>query len=286
VQEKGVAPATIVIPPNELDGQEPHPLAAKAMLDADVVFTPVTRSITHSTAVKEALGNGARVLSLTKFEDEQLYKGGIHADFLKEKPHCDAMAERFGRASDLHLTTPGGTDLKLSVRGRPGNSHPCVAHERGQFTAIINIEANVAPVEGTAEGTIVVDGSVSNFDIGPVKRAITLKVSNGRIVDIDGGGEARVIAKILEDLGSEDSYNIAQVAVGMNPKCLDFNGWFLNEHGVYGSAHIGIGTSENLGGSLRAPLHFDVMMRAPTLILDGEAVVEDGRILVTARELR
>lgn len=62
----------------------------------------------------------------------------------------------------------------------------------------------------------------------------------------------------------------------MNPECEEFNGWFLNDHGRYGNVHFGIGTSSNLGGTTRAPVHFDAMMGDPTLELDGEVVVKDG----------
>ena len=53
-------------------------------------------------------------------------------------------------------------------------------------------------------------------------------------------------------------------------------GWFSNEHGKYGNVHLGIGTSSNLGGTTRAPVHFDAMMGEATLELDGEVVVGDG----------
>src|SRR5690606_29177899 len=128
----------------------------------------------------------------------QLVRGGILADFEKEKVVCDAFAERFGRASRLHLTSAGGTDLKLDIAGRPGNSHPCVARNPGEFTAIVNIEANVAPVEGSANGVIVVDGSIPNFDIGPVRQPITLQVAGGRVTKITGGLEASVLSRLLK----------------------------------------------------------------------------------------
>lgn len=41
-------------------------------------------------------------------------------------------------------------------------------------------------------------------------------------------------------------YNIAEMGVGLNPQCR-FMGFMLEDEGVYGSAHIGIGTSITLG---------------------------------------
>ena len=280
VYERGPKPIVIAFPPNELDGQEPPPLVARAMKEADVIFTPVRRSISHSAAVREALENGARVVSLTAFTKEQLYTGGIRADFLKEKARCDRAAQMFTQARQLHLTSRGGTNLRVDISGRRGNSHACVVRNPGEFTAVPNIEANVAPVEGSAEGVVVVDGSIPNFDIGLVTEPIRLTVRSGRIVDIAGGRQARTLDRILRSLGSEAAYNIAQVAVGLNPECKEVTGVFLNDHGAWGRVHIGIGTSENLGGATRAPIHFDVVIESPTLLLDGKPLVKDGEVLL------
>lgn len=37
---------------------------------------------------------------------------------------------------------------------------------------------------------------------------------------------------------------------------------------------MGLGTSSNLGGTTRAPVHFDAMLSNPTLELHGEVVLE------------
>ncbi len=54
----------------------------------------------------------------------------------------------------------------------------------------------------------------------------------------------------------------------------------LNNEGVNGTVHIGIGTSANLGGSVSAKTHFDAVARTPTVWIDEELVLSDGEILV------
>src|SRR5690606_3710564 len=156
-----------------------------------------------SRAVHEALRLGKRVLSLPKFQEEQLWRGGIHADFDAQKVQCDRMAEAFSNAETAELTTPAGTHLRFDLRGRPGNSHPCIARNPGEFTALINIEANVAPNETATEGRLVVDGSIPNFDIGTIGTPIEMEVREGRIVSIRGGREAHTLRRILESLGDD-----------------------------------------------------------------------------------
>jgi 2,5-dihydroxypyridine 5,6-dioxygenase len=44
--------------------------------------------------------------------------------------------------------------------------------------------------------------------------------------------------------------------------------------------HIGIGTSTNLGGTVKAATHFDAVMSRPTLPVDGEILIQDGVVLL------
>jgi 2,5-dihydroxypyridine 5,6-dioxygenase len=278
----GIEPLVTVMAPNELDGQEPHPLAAALMTSGqvDVLIMMVTRSIGHSRAATTALKKGARSISMTKFEPEQFYRGGLLADFEAQKPQCDEMARRLSEAKSAHLTTPAGTDIRFDLAGRRANSHSGIVRKPGDATALVHIEANISPNEGLSQGRVVVDGSIPNFDIGVIHAPIELQVVGGKVVSIGGGAQADTLRRVLSRNPGENIYNIAQLAVGLNPECIAFNGWFSNEHGVYGSCHIGIGTSESIGGTVRANLHFDVMMSAPTLTLDGVAVIRDGEVLV------
>jgi len=277
-----VDPVIISMSPNELDGQEPAPLVAELMTSGkvDVLFMIVTRSIGHSRAAIEAVRRGARSISMTKFEEEQFYRGGLLADFAAQKPQCDAVAARLGSAKVARLTSRAGTDITFNLEGRKGNSHSGIVREPGEVTALVHIEANISPNEGTAEGRVIVDGSIPNFDMGVIRQPIELIVEKGNVVSISGGPQADTLRRILARNEGEGIYNIAQLAVGLNPECIAFKGQFSNDHGVYGSCHIGIGTSETIGGAIRADLHFDVMLQSPTLTLDGVDIVRDGNVLV------
>ncbi|THE65971.1 hypothetical protein D8Y22_04665 [Salinadaptatus halalkaliphilus] len=262
--------------PREYDGNEPEESVAAAMLEADVIITPVHRSITHSEAAAKATENGARLISMVKFTDEQLIRGGLYADYEGMREHCEEMGRKFGEASEARITTPQGTDVTVGLEGQDGNAHPGIADEPGAFTALVHIEANIAPVEGTTEGTVVFDGAIPNLDIGVLEEPVVMEMEDGAVTSVEGGTEAKTIERVWNEHDDPAVYNIAQLAVGMNPECPDFNGWFSNDHGRYGNVHFGIGTSSNLGGTTRAPVHFDAMMAEPTLELDGEVVLEDG----------
>ena len=273
------AAASIVIPPaRSIDNEEPGPAVAAALLAADVVFLPVTLAMAHTRAVRQAIRAGARVLSMTAFTERMMHEGGLFTDFRARQPLCRALAERLTEGGRLRVTNPAGTDLAMSLEGVTGNSHACLLDGPG-FSAVPNIEANCAPAQGTAEGVFVCDGSIPYYGVGPVREPVTFRISDGFVTAIDGGDQAAFLADLLARQDDPWVYNLAQFAFGLNPDCTGFTGEMLNDEGVNGTVHIGIGTSANLGGSVSAKTHFDAVARTPTVWIDGEMVLLGGEIV-------
>jgi leucyl aminopeptidase (aminopeptidase T) len=97
---------------------------------------------------------------------------------------------------------------------------------------------------------------------------------------IEGGNQAGFLRDLLARQNDKWVYNIAQFAIGLNPECREFTGEMLNDEGVNGTIHIGIGTSSSLGGVVQAKTHFDAIIRKPSVWLDSEEVIRDGEILL------
>jgi 2,5-dihydroxypyridine 5,6-dioxygenase len=271
---------TTVMQPVAVDGDEPPAIVAAALLAADVALLPVSYSISHSTATRNALKKGTRVLSLPATTPDQLVRGGAVADFEAASPAVRRMGDLLTAASTAHLTSPAGTDCTFDLRGRSGNAHDCILDRPGKFSAFPNIEANISPVDGTTEGTIVFDGSIPNLRIGPLRNPVVCTVRKGYIAKVEGGHEADMIRKVWAEMGDAAVYNIAQLAIGMNPAIPLLTGVWAQDHGAYGTVHIGIGTSANIGGTTKAACHFDGMMYRPTLKLDGKSVLEGGALRI------
>lgn len=270
--ERGAETVLLVMEPRAKAGQEPPDAIAHAIRHSDVVLCPVGRSITHTYAVKEAAKAGARILVMTDFTDETLVRGGIEADFKAVKPVCKGMAEAFAMGNSLHIQSPGGTDLRVDISGRRGNALYCIV-EPGEFSTVPTVEANVSPVEGSASGRIVADASIPYLGIGLLDEPVIADVSEGYITSIRGGKQAATLLRDLESHGDRNCFNIAEVGLGLNPKCRMI-GVMLEDEGVVGSAHIGIGTSIQLGGTIKAPMHYDLLMWNPTITIDGKIVFE------------
>jgi leucyl aminopeptidase (aminopeptidase T) len=274
----GAEPILTYIVPRKNDGQEPPKAVADAMKRAGVFLAPVSKSITHTSAVKEAVGAGARGLMLTQFREDMLIHGGIEADFESIAPVCKGLARTFEEGKHLRLTTQRGTDFETSIEGRPGNALTCLV-KPGQFSPVPNVEANVSPVEGTASGRLVVDASIPYIDIGVLTEPMDVRVENGVIQSIEGGKQADTLTDNLSSFDDPLVYNIAEVGLGLNPYSR-LTGCMLDDEGVLKTLHIGIGTNITLGGNVKASCHYDLLMWNPTVSIDGVVVVEQGELRI------
>ncbi len=276
--ERGAETVLSVMKPRKRAGQEPPQCIAEGMKHSDVVLIPVSYSVTHTHAVKNAAANGARLLAMTEFTEEMLISGGIEGNFQELKVTCKAVADAFAKGNRVHLTSKGGTDLWMDITGRPGNALYCVV-EPGEFSPIPNVEANASPLEGSANGIIVTDASIPYLGIGVLEEPVVAEVKDGFITKITGGRQADILRADLESHGDRNSFNIAEIGVGLNPKC-KMCGIMLEDEGVLNTAHIGIGTNITLGGKIKAPCHYDLLMWNPRVEVDGKVILDCDKVLV------
>jgi leucyl aminopeptidase (aminopeptidase T) len=263
------------IPPLRMHGEEPPHDAARRMLAADVVFGATAFSLAHARARGAATDRGARYLSLPDLTPERLASSAlVDVDFRALTPVADAYAARLGDGRALHLTSRAGTDLRCVIAGRPGNAAPGWTDAPGGLASPPDAEANVPPVEDGTEGVIVVDGSIPHPDFGLLDAPIELVVRGGRVVDVAGPRAAPLRALLAADPANAV---VAEIGLGLNPRAR-LTGAMLEDEGCAGTVHVGIGGNTGLGGANAAPFHLDHVLRAPTLDVDGERLVDAGRL--------
>lgn len=277
-KEKGAEPVIAIIDQRHSDSTEPPRPVAEAMKAADVIFSAVSISITHTQAVKDAVAGGARAIALSAVTEEMLVSGGLEADFDQVKVACRAVGARMAKAREVRVTSREGTDLAFRVEGRRVNVMPCVV-EPGEFSPAPTAEVNFSPIEGSANGLVVADASIPYLGIGLLKSPVRFTIRDGFIVDIQGGDPEQVarLKGAWEAQADPNVYNVAEMGIGMNPNCR-FTGIMLEDEGVLGSIHIGTGTNITLGGTVKAKSHYDLIMSKPTLYLDGDVLIQDGEL--------
>ncbi|WP_419942950.1 aminopeptidase [Candidatus Palauibacter sp.] len=278
-REAGGAVTVCIIPLREQDGQEPPPPVARAMAEGAVIFSPVRISITHTRAMRAALEAGARVCMMTAYTDAIMTSPALlKTDFEAQADVCRRLGAAFTEGESVRLTSPRGTDLRFGIGGRVANVLTNIP-EPGELAPVPDIEVNVVPVTGSAEGTLIADASVPYLGIGILEEPIVCTVRDGVIVEITGGAQADFLREHLESFADPHCFNVAELGVGLNPNA-GLTGEMLEDEGVMGTIHIGIGTSHTLGGEIVAPTHYDLLMWEPTIAVDGRIVQRDRQVLV------
>ena len=107
----------------------------------------------------------------------------------------------------------GGKELVLSIAGRTAIPSTGVYREPGQGGNLPSGEAYIAPVEGTAEDEVVVDGSMAT--LGRLRIPLLLRMAGGRLVHAEGPGVDRFLAALD---ASPQGRNVAELGIGTNDR--------------------------------------------------------------------
>ena len=261
--------------PREGHGQEPPEAVSEMMKMVDAVLCPTSKSLTHTKARREACQAGARVGTLPGITVEVMSRT-LSADYHAIAERTRRVCEIIGGGREVHLTAPKGTDMTMSIEGRECISSTGLILNPGDFGNLPSGEAYLAPLEGTADGVFVVDGSFAG--IGVLQEPLRLEVQDGFVTNISGGKEAEKLRGLLEPHG-RDAYNIAELGIGTNDAA-QISGILLEDEKVAGTVHIALGNNASMGGSVTVPVHLDGVIIGPTLKIDGHMIMKDGNLLI------
>lgn len=261
------------------DGQEPPRRISEEMKSADIIFSPVRRSITHTKAMRTALDAGARAILMTAYTPNTMKCSALlKTDFEAQIDVCRRVGKAFSDGKQLRLRSPSGTDLRFSIKGRVANVLTAIPAP-GELAPVPTIEVNVVPVHGSAEGRLIADASIPYIGIGILTKPVICEISGGYIQSIRGGEQAAALRRNLESHRDPNCFNIAELGVGLNPHA-ELTGVMLEDEGVQGTIHIGIGTSLTLGGEIVAPTHYDLLMWHPQIEVDGQLIINNRDVLI------
>lgn len=269
----------LVMPPTKGHGSEPTEAIAVAMSNCDVAFGATTMSLFHSKARIEGCKKGRlRWVGLQDYSLDMFETGGLTADFDEVRRVIDRVTEVF-HGKTFTLTSEGGTNLVCSVEGRKPVIDYGTSTTPGSASFPPNAEVALGPVEGTANGVMVFDGSIPHPLLNLLDEPVICTVKDGFITEIEGGREADILKKILADYNDPSVYNVGELGLGLNEKNI-LNGHMAPDEGSYGNIHIGIGNNLQFGGHVKAPLHMDLVMKKISCDIDGRVIMKDGVLQV------
>ncbi|MFQ5795090.1 MAG: aminopeptidase [Candidatus Bipolaricaulia bacterium] len=269
-------PVVVVMAPRAQHGREVPEVIAAAMEQADVVFQVVTHAMTHTDATQRALNAGGRVLVLRGVTEDLMLYGAINADYQQIAARCAQLRQWLNDADHVNLRTPQGTELAMSLAGRQAKALDGIVKGPGTFAAMPDGETAISPVEGSTEGTLVIENSMDG--LGLLDEPIRMRVVTGRVVSIEGGSSAGQLQRLV-DAADDHATNIAEFAIGTNPNAR-LIGNMAEDKKLEGSVHIALGDNHVIGGTVKSEIHLDGLLLNPMVELDGKVVVESGRLLL------
>jgi len=271
--------AFVVIPPCKSHGEEPPEPIGKLMRDYDVLIIPTYRSMSHTEARREACKNGSRCATLPNITQETM-KRAINADYDRISELTFKLAEILTKSRHARVITSRGTDVSFSLDTRSGYADTGFVTKPGGFSNLPAGEAYIAPVEGTSNGVVVVDGAIGDTGVLSSEDTITIDIRDGYAVRISGEKSAKRLTELMEPHGKE-AMNVAELGIGTNYKA-KLIGNILEDEKVRGTVHIAFGDNRSMGGNVRVASHLDGIILKPTLFLDDKIIMKDGKLRVRA----
>lgn len=260
---------------------EPPDHLAAAMINSDVIIITTNlewaNRFAHVNPVKMSVERGAKIASIEEGMGAWDLSGDDIDDIVSQS---DRIIEFMKGAKEVRVTSALGTDVKIYVEGRPALKVVPVKG-KGEMMGPIPLwgEVAYAAVEDKTEGTIVVDGIMLGVGVqGSLKNPITIKVKNGRAVDISGGEEAERLKKVVSE-SDPNADVIGEFAIGTSEKEVMGS---PSEKGLRGTVHFALGDNWHCypGGQNKSKLHLDGSVRDVTITVDGKLMIENGRLII------
>jgi len=226
----------------------------------------------------------------------------VPIDYTLLAQRCNAIKNILDRAAAVRVTAPGGTNVYIGLKGRLAKSDDGDFSRPGTGGNLPAGETFISPENGTAQGIIAFDGSISLHDRDIlIHEPIRCTLEGGYITTIEGGVEARELLQTItmaegraaeyEKAGrlpagsgaiyAKNARNIGELGIGLNPLAR-ITGNMLEDEKAFRTCHFAVG--HNYDEDAPALIHLDGLVKDPTIV----AIFEDGReqLIEEAGELR
>lgn len=259
-------------------------LADKAAQDllksADLVVDLTREGFIHAPIQEEILETGTRIIFICDAPEVLIRNMPQEQD----KARVTSGAELLRRSSTMHITSRAGTDLKVNLKGAEPEFQVGFADDPGRWDHWPSTMVLCWPE--FSDGQIVLsEGDILLPFKEYVREPVTLLVKDGRIEEIKGGADAKMLQTFLDDGGDQWGRSLSHMGWGLM-KTAD---WFSTA--LYSKADImGMDARAFAGNFLwstgphpvlkrESYAHVDVAMRDCTVTIDGIDVVVDGKLV-------
>ena len=263
----------------------PTRLMVEAMKGADFVLDITTGGMLYSNEQNDILAAGTRILRVREPDD----------CLIRLLPNEEVRArtirggERLRQAKRIRITSEDGTDLTMSKADRPVSIQYGMADKPGRWdhwpTGLITTH-RASRRRSRARSLSAPPASCSRSS-ATSRSPSPSRSTKASPPSIEGGREAIMLRDLFATQNNPNCRRLAHVGWGTDHRARwDIlasrgadGGGGAELRSIYGGVLLALGENRDLGGLNGAPLHLDIALRRARLELDGQAVVENGRIL-------
>lgn len=267
----GAESALTLMKERSKSGEEPPKQVAEAMKKADVCLCITKHSLTHTKARKEAAAAGVRLATMPGVTWDMFTEGAVTADYVQVKALTDRVTAILTQGKHVRIVKDGKT-LEFSIENRNGVPSTGMYLNPGESGNLPSGEAYIAPVEGTASGEIVADGSAAG--IGKLDSPLLLTLDRGRLTHASGAEAER----LLRMLGDGDGRLLGEFGIGTNEKARII-GIVLEDEKAFGTIHVAFGSNATFGGTVEAGVHIDLVVKEPDVYIDDALLMRQGKLV-------
>ena len=189
-------------------------------------------------------------------------------------------------ASELRVTNESGSDLLYELGQMKPFCQYGYTDEPGRWDHFASNHVVHAANEGGVNGTLVLQPGDALTAFGRyIEEPVHLSISDGFVRKIDGGFDAWLIESYIAKFDDERAAAVSHIGWGLNENArwdahaIGQGGIGMDARAWIGNVMFSIGPNTEFGGTNDTTCHIDIPMWQCSLELDGEPIVERGRIV-------
>jgi 2,5-dihydroxypyridine 5,6-dioxygenase len=259
-----------------------NPAAIAALKASDLVIDLMT--LLFSPEQIDILESGTKILLAVEPPEVLVRTVPTEAD----RARVLAASEKLKKAKTMRVVSAAGTDVSFQLGEFPTICEYGYVDEPGRWdhwpSGFLFTFAN----EGGSDGIIVVDtGDIvlpqKSYTTAPIK----LTIEKGYARKIEGGIDAQLLAEYMATFKDPEAYAMSHIGWGLQPRCH----WStlamydkeqtiaMDARAFEGNFLFSLGPNNEAGGKRTTACHIDIPLRNCTVMLDGEVVVDKGKVL-------
>ena len=254
------------------DGNELPEAIGELLTQFDVVVVPTMKALAYSVVSKLTPEQGVRIATLPGITNDSFLRT-MNTDWRKLGVYTRKMAGKLSSAQKITIATDAGTSLSFQTGSRIARADDGRIMSKGTFGNLPAGEACLTPLEETAEGVLVIDGSFSLVE-GILDQPLILTFKEGKVVKTEGNSCAAELEKIFVKY-RHASRTLAEFGIGTHDTAL-LCGNILEDKKVRGTVHIAIGDTSACENTCATSIHLDAVVQQPSVWVNDKLLIDHG----------